>query len=128
MKYETNIPEYQGGSWNISKEFDAESAAEVAGQEYNENGDYALMQGDGVYVRVREVTEEGEPASEIQVFYVTAEADIKYYCCECESEKCKQCGTEMIEIIKTGKVPYAESYCNLECYKQYRHEKYGCPK
>ena len=129
MTYETNIPDYQGiDDWHISKAYDAESAAEKAGEHYNEDGDYSLMHGDGVYIRVREVNDENEVVGDIQVFYVTAEQSIDYHSNELTSVTCEQCKAELLENIKAGKVPYRDNFCNMECYKQYRHEKYGCPK
>lgn len=124
MKYKVNIPGYHGlDDWDDTDGYDAESAAQEAGQSYNEEGDYSLMNGDGVFIRVQEVDSEDKAVGDVQVYYVTAEASIDYSSSEVTSQKCIACGAELITKIKTGKFIYLDEYCDIDCYKKHRTKR-----
>ena len=117
-KFEYCIPIYNGeGNWHSIDAYDAESAAEKAGEHYNEDGDYPLMDdGNPVFVLVRENTE-----SPVQVFKVYAEASISYYTDSVDKLRCKHCGKDLMQEIVSS-TPYrreGDYYCNYECYGLY---------
>lgn len=117
MKYLVNIPSWNGDTWHEYEGYDAEDAAMEAGKEYNEDGDYTLMN-DSIFVLVKE-TENSEPV----IVSVSAEPDIHYSACEvCNPIVCKQCKKDCKDMIIEGKNLYDDRYCSKNCYLDYLNE------
>lgn len=105
--------------WSDIEADDARDAAERCGKNYNENGDYSLMN-DSMYVRVRENED-----SEILLFCVSAESSIDYYSREQTNPiECKQCKKDCRELIIKGEMSelYDDRFCGEPCYAAWRED------
>jgi len=74
-----NFPDCNGDDWDEIRGFDASDAAEEYGKEYNEGGDYTLMN-DSIIIFVSEYPD----GRESKKFEVSAEPDILYTVSEIE--------------------------------------------
>ena len=109
------------------KEFeaiDAEEAAKEFAKEYNEEGDYSLIN-NSMYVLVSEINEEDEEETP-EIFSISAEPDI-YYNSDLIEEpvSCKQCGKDCRELILKGEIDelYDDRFCDQKCYFEWYNKK-----
>jgi hypothetical protein len=123
VKYLVCIPCWNGaGNYDEYEGYDAEDAAKNAGQDYNEDGDYPLMDR-SIFALVKE----SEDATPILIS-VSAEPDVHYSANECTRRiECNYCGKDMREAIIAGQEPFDERFCDRNCYLEhidaYRREK-----
>lgn len=118
-RYEICIPSYHGHDhWHEVDAYDAEDAARIAGQDYNEDGDYALMN-DSIFVLVRIIGTE-----DIILCSASAEPDVHYSGHECRAVTCQQCKRDVRGDIIAGKIHdlYDDRFCSRECYQQHRED------
>lgn len=120
-KYEYNIPSRGSDYWAYIEGYDEEDAAINAGQHYNEDGDYTLMN-DSILILIREKEE-----APVHIFSVSAEPDIHYSSCEVDDLKCRHCGKDLKEVVLTEGI-YESSgytYCNHTHYREWYKKQYN---
>lgn len=123
MKFEYCIPTYNGeDNWHYVDAFDAEGAAIKAAKNYNEDGDYTLMDSHE-YVLIREAGEE----STVRLYSMRAEPDIYYSADEVSDPKCEECGKDLTQVIKAGELHENDGheFCSRECSKKWWEKYYA---
>lgn len=108
MRYEITMV---GEDQSLTYEgYDAEDAAQKFAKEYNEDGDYALMNNCEL-VLVKDVE-----SGEVVIVSISAEPDVHYSSSELTSVKCRECTQELLEHLKSGKEMYDGNFCSRNCY------------
>jgi hypothetical protein len=119
--FEYCIPTHDGEYWRDVDAYDEEDAAHRAAAEFNEGGDYSLMNS-YEYVLVRK-----DEDSTIKVFHISAEQSIDYHAYEIDDVKCRHCGKDLTSKIIEGTHYSREShdYCSYECFKLWYNDWYA---